>query len=150
MKQRQKHLRKRARPRPKSRDNIWAELARKKRLETHQSFLEDCFGKKFDRFDFEDQLKRCIEELDTWLFSTRRGCVKVDSGSVAQEAVGKGEKGPGVRMPDLNLDQIDRIMRTEEGPDALSLKPNLKLSRLIQQSKLAGFRVEQGEQAEVG
>lgn len=76
--------------------------------------------------------------------------MKVDSGSVAQEAVGKGEKGPGVRMPNLNLDQIDRIMRTEEGPDALSLKPNLKLSRLIQQSQLAGFRVEQGEQAEVG
>lgn len=141
-KQRRKHLQKRGPSGPKPKDNIWAELAKKKRLETHQSFLEDCFGKKFDRFDFEDYLKRCIEELDTWLFHSKKDRVKIDTSRVAQDAVGKGAKVSRVRMPDLNMDQIDRIMRTEEGNDALSLKPNLQISRLIQKSQLVGFRAE--------
>lgn len=133
---------KKSRVKKKSRDNIWLEISRKKREETHQSFLEDCFGKKFNKFDFEYYLKKCIEELETWLYNSKKDKIKQETNKMNQNLVGKDIKISQIRMPDLNIDQIDRIMRTEEGPDLLNIKPNLEISKLIQQSQLVGFKSE--------
>lgn len=127
-----------------STQNLWIELAKKKREETHQSFYEDCFGKKFDKFDFDYYFRKCIEELETWLFNQRKSKVKVDSGHHPQDNAQNDAKVSQVRMPELNIGQIDRILRDEDEPDRLSIKKNLQIVKLIHHSNYLGFRPEQG------
>lgn len=117
----------------------WEEKRRNKLKETQKSFLQDCYGRKYEKFNLEKGLKASINELDTWLYNKKIGMeLQVENGGLGRTKMENNLNICRVRLPELNIQQIDHILRSEEDQVSSSVRPdcrkNLVISKILKEA----------------
>lgn len=117
----------------------WEEKRRHKLRETQKSFIQDCYGRKYDDFKLEKGLKASINELETWLYNKIIAVdLQVENGGIGRTKIENNLTICRVRLPELNIQQIDHILRSEEDQTPSSVRPdyrrNLVIAKIIKEA----------------